>query len=674
MIGRTIGTYRVDALLGRGGMGSVYRGLDMMLDRPVAIKVLRSDISSSAQHIERFRQEAKTLARLLHPHIATLYTLLRERDDLYMIMEFVEGETFEALIERERRIGLDRALDLFDQALRGIDYAHRSGVVHRDIKPANFMLTPDGHVKVMDFGIARLLGSRRMTQTSQSIGTAEYMSPEQVRGREVDSRSDVYALGVLLFEMLTGRVPFEDESFFEVMQAHVSTPAPKLRVRSPEAPEALEDAIAQALEKDPADRFPSIAAFRLALAVVDPRFTEGRPSGESPALPAAAHIVVDPTSTVEWRPIEERSGWPGPNERTESESGIDILETPPTTVASPPRATAVAPERPVAQTRAEAAMAPLAAANPPATRIAIRGDASVTPAPAIGMHLAAIGSKVRRHPRVAIGTALVFAVALVGATWFSSLASAPDPGSTDESVAVAESAQPANPAGEAFGDIAQPAQDVPPADSPPTDLGDASSLATPRASRDAPSDPTYVEPVSPSPAPSRGSVRTERPPAQEPAPREERRSEPTRPAAPANGAVRVIVRPFGDVYIDGRREARQTNAPVTVTAEPGVHTVRVTHPSFGTLEQSVTVRPGATSDVLLEFDTPAQITFISDPSNAEIIVDGRATGRYTPATISLDPGTHSVEARRDGYRSSPRSVTVSGGRTPSRLSLPLTQN
>ena len=226
MIGRTIGGYRIESLLGQGGMGSVYRGTDLMLDRPVAVKALRADVAASPDHVERFRQEAKTLARLLDPHIATLYAMLREGDDLYMVMEFVEGETFEALLARERWLPVDRALDLFGQALKGLDHAHRRGIIHRDVKPANFMLTPGGTVKVMDFGIARLLGSARMTQTRHAIGTAEYMAPEQVRAREVDARTDVYSLGVLLYEMLTGRVPFEAESAFEVMQAHLQTPPP----------------------------------------------------------------------------------------------------------------------------------------------------------------------------------------------------------------------------------------------------------------------------------------------------------------------------------------------------------------------------------------------------------------------------------------------------------------
>ncbi|MEO0559562.1 MAG: protein kinase [Bacteroidota bacterium] len=288
MIGRVIGNYRIDAKLGQGGMGAVYKGLDLMLERPVAIKALRADIAASPQHVERFRQEARTLARLLHPHIATLYALLREGDDLYMVMEFVEGETFEAVLHRERRIPVDHALRLFDQALRGIDHAHQRGIIHRDVKPANFMVMPSGTVKVMDFGIARLLGTTRMTQTRHAIGTAEYMAPEQVRAREVDARTDVYALGILLYEMVTGRVPFEAESSFETMQAHLQAAPRPPRVLTSDLPESVEAAILTALAKAPEDRHASVADFREALADVIP-------TGPPVPLPASFAAPPEPT-------------------------------------------------------------------------------------------------------------------------------------------------------------------------------------------------------------------------------------------------------------------------------------------------------------------------------------------------------------------------------------------
>ena len=265
MIGRLIGNYKVLEKIGEGGMGSVWRGVDIMLDREVAIKMLRPELANDPQIVERFRAEAVTLARLNHPNIATLYAFLRQGNDYFMVMEYVRGETLGHAVSRLGAMPCAQALGLFCRALEGVHHAHEMGIIHRDLKPANVMLTPNGSVKVMDFGIARALGASRMTRTGHLIGTLEYMAPELIQGAGGDVRSDIYALGLLLYEMLTGRLPFESNSDYELMRAQVEAAPPPPRVFAPQVPLDIEQALMRALAKRPAARFQSAAEFRAAL-------------------------------------------------------------------------------------------------------------------------------------------------------------------------------------------------------------------------------------------------------------------------------------------------------------------------------------------------------------------------------------------------------------------------
>jgi serine/threonine-protein kinase len=262
MIGQIFGNYKIEQKLGEGGMGAVYRGVDMMLEREVAIKFLRPELASQQQVVERFRSEAVTLAKLNHPNIATLYSFMRQGDSFIMVLEYVRGVTLDHVIQQRGAIPHHLAIPIFCQVLDGIQHAHEFGVVHRDIKPANMMLTEKGTLKVLDFGIARILGTARMTRQGNVIGTIEYMSPEQVKGQETDARADIYSLGMLLYEMLTGRVPFEIENEFELMKAQIEQfPVPPRQLNS-SIPEVVEQAIYRAIAKDPAQRFQSAEEFR----------------------------------------------------------------------------------------------------------------------------------------------------------------------------------------------------------------------------------------------------------------------------------------------------------------------------------------------------------------------------------------------------------------------------
>jgi serine/threonine-protein kinase len=261
MIGQTIGNYKIIRSLGEGGVGRVYQGVDTMLDREVAIKVLRPELARQTSIVERFRSEAVLLAKLNHPNIATLYSLLRQGDELFMVLEFVRGETLEQLLQRRGALPEDDAIPIFCQALDGINHAHELGIVHRDVKPGNMILTANGILKVLDFGIARLLGTSRKTKSGNIIGTLEYMSPEQVRGLETDARSDIYGLGIMLYEILTGRLPFESENEFLLMKAQTEEMPALPRSINPNISETVETAIMKALAKNPDERFQSAGEF-----------------------------------------------------------------------------------------------------------------------------------------------------------------------------------------------------------------------------------------------------------------------------------------------------------------------------------------------------------------------------------------------------------------------------
>ena len=261
MIGRVVGNYRIVEKLGEGGMGTVYRGVDQMVERNVAIKVLKPEIAQNPETIERFRTEAVALARLNHPSIATLFAFFKEGDELFMAMEFVPGETLEHLIRLHGAMKWQSAVEVLLWVLEGIQHAHTMGILHRDLKPANIMLTPDGRVKITDFGIARVINTTKLTREARLVGTLEYIAPERALGQPADARSDLYSLGVVFYEMLTGRLPFQADTDYAIIRAQLDQAPPPPHKIGVTLPKEIETVLMKSLEKDPADRFPDAATF-----------------------------------------------------------------------------------------------------------------------------------------------------------------------------------------------------------------------------------------------------------------------------------------------------------------------------------------------------------------------------------------------------------------------------
>ncbi|KRT75806.1 MAG: serine/threonine protein kinase, protein kinase, partial [Armatimonadetes bacterium CSP1-3] len=255
--------YRIDAKLGEGGMGVVYRAHDNLLQRPVAIKTL-SPALFGAEGARRLIREAQSAAKLNHPHIVSIFDAVEEGGQFAIVMELVEGQTLRELLP----MPVPRLIEMAIQVLQGLEYAHAQGIVHRDIKPENVIITKEGTAKLMDFGLARSEGRSRLTQTGMVVGTVAYLAPEQALGGQVDGRSDLYALGAVLYEAVAGRPPFESEDPISVITQHINVPPVAPHWHNPGVPVALENVILKLLAKDPARRYQSAREVADALGAV----------------------------------------------------------------------------------------------------------------------------------------------------------------------------------------------------------------------------------------------------------------------------------------------------------------------------------------------------------------------------------------------------------------------
>ncbi|MGH9260897.1 MAG: protein kinase domain-containing protein, partial [Acidimicrobiales bacterium] len=271
----TVGRYEIGRMLGAGGMAAVFLGREIKLPRRVAIKVMSPALMLAPGMIDRFRREAATMAALNHPNIVTIYTVDETERLQYFVMKYVSGPSLEAMVQKHGRLPVAVATAWLSQIAGGLGYAHRRGVIHRDVKPANILLDEEGTAIVTDFGIAKVVRDRSLTQVGATVGTPAYMSPEQCLSREVTAAADQYSLGIVAYELLTGEPPFTGPSL-EVMQAHVQQRPPPIAVTRPDCPGELQSAIARMLAKDPDERWPSMEDAMVAMG--------GRPLGHDDPL------------------------------------------------------------------------------------------------------------------------------------------------------------------------------------------------------------------------------------------------------------------------------------------------------------------------------------------------------------------------------------------------------
>lgn len=310
-----VGRYELEELVGEGGMSSVYGAHDTVLERRVAIKVLHEHFSRDPEYVERFRREARAIARLAHPNVVTVIDRGEWEGRQFIVFEHVAGENLKAMIVREGPLPVGRALELACQIARALAFAHELGIVHRDVKPHNVLVDGSGTAKVTDFGIARALDSDdSLTATGTVLGTGQYLSPEQANGERGDERSDQYSLGVVTYELLTGTVPYSGDNLMAVAIRHVRDPVPSVRALRPDVPERLDAVLARAMAKRPEDRFGSMDALAAAL--------------ESCLAEAQADRAA--------RPAEDTGVMP-PTRSPSSAAPTEVVSASSTTTIAPPR-------------------------------------------------------------------------------------------------------------------------------------------------------------------------------------------------------------------------------------------------------------------------------------------------------------------------------------------------
>ena len=478
MVGQNIGKYRVLDRVGRGGMGTVYKAIDETLHREVAIKVLNAELNDP-EIAKRFRAEAITVARLSHPGIATIYELFQHEGQWLMVMEFVRGETLEHMVDRMGPLSPQRSAELCMQSLAALAHAHSMGVVHRDLKPANLMITENGTIKIMDFGIARVAGTEHLTNAGFMMGTPAYMAPEQVMGHEIDARADLYALGVVFYRLTTAKLPFKGDTPFAMAQSQVNDPPIPISSHRQDLPPWADQLITRALAKSPEERFQSAVEFHEGFA----RCLAGLPMTSLYSSSAPTEVMMTPPRPLSTGSISRTN----PSLHTPTAPAYP-MPTPPRPPSPPSGATSRQPE--------DDSVAPtIAAPTPSPTGSGPVATASDTPTTTSPVPMTSGGGGTAPIPSAPTATAKTEAVR---ATVPVAAAPAPAPSATKGNGAIvgiaaavlviagvggfflwkSRSAPPPPPPADTTASIPAPAPTPPPATEPPPATGTAPVTGT----------------------------------------------------------------------------------------------------------------------------------------------------------------------------------------------------
>lgn len=559
------GKWRLGEKLGQGGMGSVYLAQDLSLDREVAIKVLAGALCNDAEFVARFEREAKLTAHLDHPNVVLVYAVGKHRGRPFIVMKRLEGESLaRRLQDFPRGLAPEGTLELFRQVCTGLEYIHSKGFVHRDMKAGNIFLGPDGHATILDFGILRdTRTGQNLTRAGQMMGTPHYMSPEQALARRTDRRADIYALGVLLYECLTGELPFVGENDLATLQLHLKQPPPDPRRLAPSLPPGIAQVTARAMAKAPGERYASASELLADLEAVlgaNPLCDAMEPTHVGPRTPSRSAAPRPAPSAAAARSRPSLSARPPSPARPSNPRSV------------PPRATGPSlsdPRRPAPDSAVEQEEPEVERCPEPAPE-----DPEPTPPPVQTAQFARPGPDLEEAPRAARGGAgkALLALAALGALGYSAW----------RIVTATEAPQ------EAPRDLIQPlheeaeaAKSPPPATPSPPPPPEPSPGAKPAESPA----PAQVQ------APAKPEPRAARPAAKPPPPA----TLPDEAAKPALGALRVMTRVRGEqywatLYVDGEQRG-QTNATVP-DIPAGPHEIRLERPGFKPITDTVVVKPG----------------------------------------------------------------------------------